>query len=279
VTGGKFSFEFVVPNDIDYSFGPAKVSYYAADRSRLIDAAGFYDRLIVGGTGENVNANDLGPQVDVYLDDTDFVAGGQVDEDPVLLLHLSDDLGINVTGNSIGHDLEAVIDGDSRNPIVLNDYYEADVDDFRSGKVRYPLFDLEPGPHTLSVRAWDVANNSTVATTEFIVAARGDDVVTRLLNYPNPFTDQTCFQFDHTLVGQEVEAMIQIYTVSGRLVKTIERAYPFSDGAIRQDDCISWDGLDDYGDELARGVYLYQVRLRGDGTEIVNSELQKLVIL
>ncbi|MCP9236731.1 type IX secretion system sortase PorU [Lewinella sp. JB7] len=279
VTAGKFSFEFVVPNDIDYTFGPGKVSYYAADRERFTDAAGYYDRLVIGGTGTGTDANDQGPTVDVFLDDTDFVAGGQVTEDPVLLLHLSDDLGINVTGNSIGHDLEAVLDGDTRNPIVLNDYYEADVDDFRSGKVRYPLFDLEPGAHTITVRAWDVANNSTVTTAEFIVATDVGDALTHVLNYPNPFTTRTCFQFDHTLVGQNVEAIVQIYTVNGRLVKTIERPFPFSDGSIRQDDCIEWDGLDDYGDQLARGVYLYQVRLRGDGVNVVNGELEKLVLL
>ncbi|WP_116106114.1 type IX secretion system sortase PorU [Lewinella sp. IMCC34191] len=279
VTDGKFSFEFVVPNDIDYSFGPAKVSYYAADKSQRTDAAGFYDRLIVGGTGDDTAANDEGPTVEVYLDDTDFVTGGEVSSDPVLLLHLTDDLGINVTGNSIGHDLEAVLDEDSRNPIVLNDYYEADVDNYRSGKVRYPLFDLEPGLHTVRIRAWDVANNSTVSSTEFIVASDMGDALTHVLNYPNPFTTSTCFQFDHTLVGQEVSALIQIYTVSGRLVKTLQADFPVSDGTVRQDDCIEWDGLDDYGDQLARGVYLYQIRLQGDGTNIINGELEKLVIL
>ncbi|THH36336.1 type IX secretion system sortase PorU [Neolewinella litorea] len=279
VTNGKFSFEFVVPSDIDYDFGPAKISYYAADRTQRTDAAGYYDQLIIGGTGTDTNANDEGPTVDVYLDDTDFVAGGQVGEDPVLLLHLSDDLGINVTGNSIGHDLEAVLDEDSRNAIVLNDYYEADVDDFRSGKVRYPLFDLKPGLHTVTVRAWDVANNSSVATTEFLVATDIGDALSHVLNYPNPFTTSTCFQFDHTLVGQEVTAIVQIFTVSGKLVKTLEAGFPFSDGSVRQDDCIAWDGLDDYGDPLARGVYLYQVRLLGDGNNVVNGELEKLVIL
>ncbi|PPK88021.1 peptidase C25-like protein [Neolewinella xylanilytica] len=279
VTNGKFSFEFVVPNDIDYSFGPAKVSYYAADKGQRIDAAGFYDRLIIGGTGDDTAANDEGPAIEVYLDNTDFVAGGEVSEDPVLLLHLTDDLGINVTGNSIGHDLEAVLDEDSRNPIVLNDYYEADIDNYRSGKVRYPLFDLEPGLHTVTVRAWDVANNSTVETTEFIVASDMGDALTHVLNYPNPFTTSTCFQFDHTLIGQEVNALIQIYTVSGRLVKSLEADFAISDGSIRQDDCIEWDGLDDYGDQLARGVYLYQVRLQGDGSNVVNGDLEKLVIL
>ncbi len=279
VTNGKFSFEFVVPNDIDYTFGPGKISYYAADKTQFIDAGGYYNRLIIGGTSDNVAGNDQGPEVELYLNDTEFMSGAQVEEDPVLLLHLSDDLGINVTGNSIGHDLEAVLDEDTRNAIVLNDYYEADVDNFRSGKVRYPLFDLEPGLHKLTVRAWDVANNSTVATTEFIVASDLGDALTHVLNYPNPFTTSTCFQFDHTLVGQNVEAIVQVFTVSGKLVKTIERPFEFSDGSIRQDDCIPWDGLDDYGDRLARGVYLYQIRLRGDGVNVVNSELEKLVIL
>lgn len=129
------------------------------------------------------------------------------------------------------------------------------------------------------MRAWDVANNSAQGKTEFIVAADGADAIRRIFNYPNPFTDRTCFQFDHTLVGQEVEAIVQIYTVTGRLVKTLTRPFAFSDGTVRRDDCIEWDGLDDYGDQLARGVYLYQVRLRGDGTTVVNSDLQKLVIL
>ena len=279
VTGGKFDFEFVVPRDINYTFGAGKVSYYAADPDNLTDAAGFYDGLIIGGTAEGVDVNDEGPTVDVFMDNEDFMSGGQVDEDPVLLVKLTDDLGINVTGNSIGHDLEAILDEDTRNAIVLNDYYEAEADDFRSGSVRYPLFDLEPGLHSITVRAWDVANNNSQGSTEFIVAEDGADAIRRVLNYPNPFIDRTCFQFDHTLVGQDVEAIVQIYTVNGRLVKTLQKTFSFSDGSIRRDDCMEWDGLDDFGDTLGRGVYLYQVRLRGDDTNVVDGDLEKLVIL
>ncbi len=279
VANGKFSFEFVVPRDINYAFGAGKISYYAADKTQFTDAAGFYDKLVIGGTSTDVVADDEGPTVEVFMDSEDFIAGSQTDEDPLLLVSLTDDLGINVTGNSIGHDLEAVLDEDTRNSIILNDYYEAEADDFTKGKVRYPLFDLEPGLHTVTVRAWDVANNSAQGKTEFLVAADGADALSRVLNYPNPFTDRTCFQFDHTLVGQEVEAIVQIYTVNGRLVKTLTHPYPFSDGTVRQDDCIEWDGLDDYGDQLARGVYLYQVRLRGSEGTVVDGELEKLVIL
>ena len=279
VREGKFTFDFVVPSDIDYSFGRGKVSYYAADPNQFTDAAGFYDQLVIGGTGNSNAGNDEGPEIDIFLNETDFVAGDAVGEDPILIVDLADDLGINVTGNSIGHDLEAVLDEDTRNPIVLNDYYEADVDDFRSGTVRYPLFDLEPGKHTVTVRAWDVSNKSNTATTDFLVAEDGRSALRNVLNYPNPFTTNTCFQFDHSLVGQDVAAIVQIYTVTGKLVKTLEANFPFSDGEIRQDDCIQWDGLDEYGDPLARGVYLYQIRLRGEALARVDGALEKLVIL
>ncbi|MEM6395328.1 MAG: type IX secretion system sortase PorU [Bacteroidota bacterium] len=279
VRDGQFSFSFVVPRDINYSFGQVKISYYAADPAQRIDASGAYNELVIGGTDPNAVSDDQGPVVDVFMNDESFISGGEVGTEATLLVKLSDDLGINVTGNSIGHDLEAVIDEDTRNPIILNDYYEAAADDFRRGEVRFPLFDLEPGPHTISVRAWDVANNSATGSTDFVVSADGRAALTRVLNYPNPFSDRTCIQFDHTLTGQDVQVLVQIYTVSGRLVKTLEADLPFSDGTVRLEDCIEWDGRDDYGDQLARGVYLYQVRLKGEGDNSAQSDLQRMVIL
>jgi len=102
------------------------------------------------------------------------------------------------------------------------------------------------------------------------------------LNYPNPFTDRTCFQFDHNIENIDLDVQINIYTVSGRLVKQIQTSI-FSDGALRQDDCIEWDGRDDYGGRLARGVYLYKVKVRalnaGSDTLSSESEFEKLVLL
>jgi flagellar hook assembly protein FlgD len=127
-----------------------------------------------------------------------------------------------------------------------------------------------------------VANNSATGYTEFVVAGSGEVALQHVLNYPNPFTDRTCFQFDHNLANQEVDVLIQIYTVAGRLVKTLQQTM-VTDGALRQDDCIEWDGRDDFGDQLARGVYLYKVKVRALGTGLQartgESEFEKLVIL
>lgn len=281
VTNGRFSFQFVAPKDIDYAFGAGRISYYAADSDQMIDAAGYTDELVIGGSAAGNLTDNEGPQVEVFINTADFVFGSIVDNDPVLLVKLSDDNGINVVGNSIGHDLEGVLNENVQNTFLLNDFYEADIDDYRKGEARYPLGALPSGRHKVKVRAWDVANNSAEGFTEFIIADDGKVALQHVLNYPNPFTDRTCFQFDHNLAGEDIQVLVQIYTISGRVVKTLEALLPANDGAIRLDDCIEWDGKDEYGDQLARGVYLYQVRVKtvGGSNRGGESDFSKLVIL
>lgn len=281
VQNGVFQFTFVIPKDINYAYGVGKISYYAADESQMADAAGYFNRVIIGGTAPGGLADDRGPLVNVYMNTKDFVFGSITNDRPVLLVELEDDNGINVAGNSIGHDLEGVLNDDTQNSLLLNDFYEAELDDYTKGSVRYPLSKLPDGLHKIRVKAWDVSNNSGEGYTEFVVASSEQIALQKVLNYPNPFTDRTCFQFDSNLANQNVDVLIQIYTVSGRLVKTIEQQI-YSDGALRRDDCISWDGRDDFGDQLARGVYLYKVKVRaiaGTATLQGESDFEKLVIL
>lgn len=282
VSNGRFEFSFVIPKDINYDFGFGKISYYAVNQNALVDATGLYDKIVIGGSNADAVADDKGPEIDVFMNTQDFVFGGLTDANPTLLVNLEDDFGINVVGNSIGHDLEAVLDDDTQNTFLLNDFFQAELNDYRKGEVRFPLSNLEEGLHTLRVKAWDVANNSSEGYTEFLVASSEKFILDHVLNYPNPFTDRTCFQFDHNNANQDLEVLIQIYTVSGRLVKTLQ-ANIFSDGAIRQDDCIEWDGRDDFGGQLARGVYLYKVKVRSNtpGLDRITgeSDFQKLVLL
>lgn len=282
VTNGRFKFSFVVPRDINFAFGKGKISYYASDETNLIDAAGSYENIVIGGTNPNALADDQGPKVDVFMNTEDFAFGGLTDNAPTLLVKLEDDFGINVVGNSIGHDLEGILDDNTQNVLLLNDFYESELDNPGKGTVRFPLSKLEDGRHSIRVKAWDVANNSAEGYTEFVVASSENVALEHVLNYPNPFTDFTCFQFDHNLTNLELDILIQIYTVSGRLVKTIEHTM-ISDGAIRRDNCIQWDGKDDYGDQLGKGVYLYKVKVRS--ASLPNAELngesdfERLVIL
>lgn len=282
VQNGRFDATFVLPKDINFEFGNGRVIYYARHEDRNTDAAGAFEDFILGGSDPNGISDQQPPAVDVFVNTEDFVFGGITGPEPVLLVKLQDDVGINIAGNTIGHDMEAVLNEDNQNILVLNDFYEAELDDFTRGEVRYPLSRLPAGRHSVRVKAWDVANNSGTGYTEFVVAEDASIALEKVLNYPNPFTDRTCFQFDHNMPGQEIDVLVQIYTVSGRLVKTLEQRL-LTDGAIRLDNCIEWDGRDDYGDQLARGVYLYRVSVRtantGNTTLTGESDFQKLVIL
>lgn len=279
VNNGRFKFTFVVPKDINFQFGEGKISYYAANAEQLNDAGG-YQPVIIGGFSKDVLEDKKGPDVNLFMNSEDFVFGGITDENPVLLVKLKDENGINVVGNSIGHDLEAILDENTQNSFLLNDFYEADLDDYTSGTVNFPFSKLSEGLHNVKVKAWDVANNSAEGYTEFVVANSGEIALRHVLNYPNPFTDRTCFQFDHNLAGQELEVLIQIFTVSGRIVKTLESTI-LSEGTIRLDNCLEWDGRDEYGDKLARGIYLYKVKVRTSGANPLSQEsaFEKLVIL
>ncbi len=275
VVNGAFSFSFVVPKDINYEYGFGKISYYA-ENGVATDARGFYDKMIIGGTFEGAINDDQGPLVEVFMNAEDFAFGGITSSNPTLLVKLSDDNGINVVGNSIGHDLTGVLDEITQETYILNDFYESELDDYTKGEVRYPLFDLEEGIHAIKVRAWDVANNSGEGYTEFLVASSTEVTLDYVLNYPNPFTTSTSFQFEHNLKNQNLDIQIQIFTISGRLIKTIEDNV-FTDG--RRVSGINWDGTDDYGGQLGKGVYLYKVKVRAEGNQTTESDFEKLVIL
>lgn len=283
VTAGKFSFTFVVPKDIDYNFGNCKLSYYAADEGQMEDAAGNYQSIIVGGTDSAVFTDKQGPKVEVFMNNESFVFGGITSQNPVLIAKLEDENGINVIGNSVGHDLAGILDKNSQNTYKLNDFYEAALDDYKKGEVRYPLYALAEGRHQIKVQAWDIANNPAEGYTEFVVATSSEVALKHVLNYPNPFTTSTKFMFEHNQAGQELDVMVQIYSVSGRLIKTLEQRI-ISDGyRLGDDEAIKWDGRDDYGDQLAKGVYVYKVKVKsvntGDVTLEGESDFEKLVIL
>lgn len=273
VTNGQFEFSFVVPKDINYSFGLGKLSYYAENGTT--DAIGSDNRVFIGGIDPNGIVDAEGPQIELFLNDDNFVSGGISDETPILLAKVFDENGINTVGNGIGHDLIAVLDAETGNPIVLNDYYTADLDSYQSGEIRYNFSSLEPGPHTLSLKVWDVNNNSSETSIEFVVTEKEDVALDHVLNYPNPFTTHTEFFFEHNQACVDLDAQVQIFTVSGRLVKTINESVQ-CDGFRSKG--IAWNGLDDFGDQLAKGVYVYHLKVRTPDGETAE-KTEKLVIL
>ncbi|WP_066226147.1 type IX secretion system sortase PorU [Formosa haliotis] len=283
VKDGAFNFDFVVPRDIGIPVGYGRVSFYAKSDTALEDQTGAsIDIIKVGGINENAAEDNTGPVINIFMNDENFVTGGITNESPSLLVKLEDENGIN-TASGIGHDIVAIIDGDETNPYVLNDYYQTEVDDYQRGIVNYPFRDLEPGLHTLTVKAWDVYNNSSTSEIQFVVHNENENlVISNVLNYPNPFVNYTEFWFNHNSSGP-LDVSIQIFTVSGKLVRTINAQTNTSEccisGASSLSRDIVWDGRDDFGDKIGKGVYVYKLKVRSAALNKTVEKIEKLVIL
>jgi len=256
VTDGKFSFSFIVPKDISFNYGPGKVSYYAVnDNNQMpIDANGAEKNFIIGGTSDDIIYDYDEAILSLFMNDTLFIDGGITDENPVLLAHVYDQSGVNTVGNGIGHDITAVLDGNTASPYVLNDFYEAEKDNFTRGTIRFPLYDLEEGEHSITLKVWDVFNNSSTATINFVVKAVDDLFIADFVTFPNPFSSFTDIYFQHNKVNQELDYVLEIYSITGVLVKRIERIAYNSEGY--RIGPIRWDGTDNYGFRYSGGMYI-----------------------
>jgi hypothetical protein len=273
ITNGYFDFSFVVPKDIALNIDFGKISYYAFNSET--DAYGYDTNFRIGGINPlGLNDNE-GPQLDAFMNDFDFVNGSITDETPVLLLKLFDENGMNTVGNGIGHDIVAILDENSADPIVLNEYYSSDLNSYQSGEIRYQMPPLSVGKHSLGIKAWDVNNNSSSTRIEFVVQEKEAPELDKVYNYPNPFSTRTEFMFEHNQACSFLDVQIQIYTVSGRLVKTIFKTVETKGFRV---DGIDWNGIDDFGDPLAKGVYVYRLKIKTDLDETAE-KTEKLVIL
>ena len=277
VENGKFELSFVVPQDIRIPVGNGKISFYAKRNSPFLqDQTGYDTDIQIGGVNTSAPADNTPPTVRLYMNDESFASGGITNCSPYLLAFLEDENGIN-TASGIGHDIVAILDGDESNPYVLNDYYETENDDYTKGKVRFPFRNLESGMHTILFKAWDVYNNIITQEIQFNAVCNEDGLkIERVLNYPNPFVSYTEFWFSHNMPFEPLDVQVQILTITGKLVKTINQQV-ITDGFLCRQ--VVWDGKDDFGDRIGKGVYVYKLTVRSTTTGKKSEKYEKLVIL
>ena len=158
---------------------------------------------------------------------------------------------------------------------MLNDYYEADENRYNRGTIAYPFSDLPDGEHNLSLKVWDVYNNSSIAYLNFLVVTSEEMVIQNLMNYPNPFMNETNFVFDHNQKGNELEVLIEVYRLDGQIVKRIN-ATLHPEGY--RSEPITWDGSTDSGDKIGRGFYVYRVIVSNEDGATGNDQ-SKLVFI
>ena len=260
VSNGEFSFSFIVPKDIENNYAHGKISYYASNDNKE-DASGHDDSFIIGGLADNVIYDYDGPLVSLYMNTRDFIFGGMTNSDPFLLVDIEDFSGINTVGNGIGHDITAILDNNTSNPFILNDYYKSNLDDYKSGIIEFPFENLEPGPHTITLRIWDVFNNSSESVISFYVTDKENFTISDFLNYPNPFITNTDFYFEHNQSNQNLDVSIEIYSITGQHIKTLKDTFYDSGYRIGP---ISWNGKNEYGKIVSSGLYIAKLNIELD---------------
>ena len=277
VVNGQFEFSFVVPQDIRIPVGNGKISFYAKrDIPNLENQTGYDKTIQIGGVNVNAVSDTNPPTVRLHMNDEGFVSGGITNCSPILLAFLEDENGIN-TASGIGHDIVAILDGDETNPYILNEYYETENDDYTKGFVRFPFRDLSPGLHTVLFKAWDVYNNLITAEIQFNAICSDEGLrIEKVLNYPNPFVSYTEFWFNHNMPFEQLDVQVQILTISGKLVKTINQQV-VTEGFLCR--AVTWDGRDDFGDRIGKGVYVYKLTVKSVTTGKSAEKYEKLVIL
>lgn len=256
VKDGYFQFGFFVPKDINYALGTGKISYYSNDT--LLDAHGSCEAFIVGGIGSDNVVDNEPPGIGIFMNDTFFRQGGITDSKPTLLVVANDNYGINTTGNGIGHDITAVMDDKRSDALILNEFFQAGTDSYNSGEVRYPYSGLTTGPHKITVKVWDIHNNSTEESLEFLVVDSEEMLIKELFNYPNPFSDQTLFNVEHNRPDRDMRLVLTIYNLRGEMVRIIDEQV-YSPGYRLEP--VKWTGTSEGGASLGGGIYIYRATL------------------
>ncbi|MDR2937661.1 MAG: type IX secretion system sortase PorU [Prevotellaceae bacterium] len=269
---GLFSAKFIVPQDILPEVGKGKITYAGKAGGSLVAGS---TPVLVGGVSANPVVDSAPPTLRIYMNSERWVPGGTVNESPTLVALIADSSGVNTTGNGVGRDITLRLHPAGKT-YTLNSYYTAAPDSYTQGRIEFPIPPLAQGLHTATLKVWDAANNSAEQSVEMVVANEEKFTINRLLNYPNPFTQKTAFFFEHNRPYVGMEALIQVFTITGKLVKTIRHTIP--EGSALRSAPIEWDGRDDYGGKLGRGTYLYKAKVRCSNGEITE-KLEKLVIL
>ena len=273
VENGEFTFTFAVPKDINYADGTGLINIYAYDATLKASAHGACDRFTVNGS--NIAENDsIGPSIYCYLNSEDFTFGGEVNSTPFFVAQISDKDGINASGAGIGHDMMLIIDGDSEKSYNLNDNFTFDYESYTSGQTYYALPALSEGKHTLKFRAWDILNNSSTTTLDFVVKKNIQPNIVDVYATNNPARESTTFVVAHNFCGAELNLEIDIMDASGRLLwSTSERGT-----ATTNTIAYKWNLTTDSGAKLNTGIYLYRIKLSSNGSSYA-SKTQKILVI
>lgn len=274
VNEGRFEFEFPIPKDIAYQFGKAKLSFYACDTLNRRDAGGYYNNVILGGFDDEAVQDSQGPEITMILNEPGFEDGGYSIREPVVYIELHDPQGIHFLGNSIGRNIILRLEGPVSELFYLDNYFHPALDTYDKGSIVFPLGSLPDGHYKLTVKAWDLHNNSSERQLSFVIDPHARLSVNQIQNQPNPVNDYTDFVLQHNKAGQKLTIAIDIVNLSGMVVARIEKEMTADESHTLR---LRWDGRSNSGGRLPGGIYLYRVTITDQDGDVFTAS-RKLML-
>lgn len=272
VENGIYEFRFVVPKNIAYQVATGKLSLYARDSAQDLSASGYSKSFDIGLSESNPQTDTTPPVISLFVGDTTFISGGITNPNTVLVARLSDAHGINISGYGIGNSLTAILDDES---FTLNDFYIADINDFTRGTVTFPLENLTPGRHTLTLKAWDTYNNPAQATIEFLVTETENLVIQSFGNYPNPFHASTQLSFTHNRSGDDLECTLVLYDITGHILHS--QQFSIFSSSYQVDLLELTQGVN-FPKNQSGGLYFARLSIRSLTNGSKNEQVTKLIL-
>lgn len=274
IKSGEFTIELMVPKNIDYAYGNGKISIYAYDEALLLDAHTGFTEVVVGGSVPPVTVDNDPPAITLFMDDESFISGDVTGSNTTFIAQLSDESGININSNGLSQNIVATLNNEES--FILNDFYESALDDYTEGSIAYPINNLEEGAYRLDFKVWDINSNFSERSIKFVVASNAKMALNSVLNFPNPFSDQTTFGFNHNRAGEDLEVVIFIYSLEGELIKELRTTIKNSSSRLQE---IVWDGSNSSGGKLGNGVYVYKVVVQSLRDLAKSQQYNRLVII
>lgn len=223
-----------------------------------------------------VGEDRINPILDVTFDGVRILDGDIVSARPEIQILLKDENRyLLYTDSSVvkvflqrpGSDYERIwfISGGVENMY----FYPSGSTNNNTARVEFPAVFAVDGIYRLRVQAIDVSGNES-GDNDFVISFKvvNKSTITEVMNWPNPFSTRTHFVF--TLTGSVLPDffMIQIMTITGKVVREIDMSELGPIHIGRNITQYAWDGRDQYGDQLANGVYLYRVITKINGQDI-----------
>ncbi|MEX0811298.1 MAG: C25 family cysteine peptidase [Chitinophagales bacterium] len=237
----------------------------------------------IGLLNFSISGDLTNPLLDVTFDGVHILDGDLVSAEPEILVKLKDEnkfLALNDT--SLIKMFIKYPDGSLKpqhfdnNQVIFTPASNSNLDKDNTAQIEINKRFEQDGVYELMVQAQDRSKNQSGnygyqpdgidyrISFEVINEAQ----ISNVMNYPNPFTSSTRFIF--TLTGSQIPdyMKIQIFTITGKVVREISQAELGEIRIGRNMTDYAWDGRDQYGDPLANGVYIYRVVTSIDGEKL-----------